>query len=225
MKSVLKDVVVNKILCCPKLARKEISSDVQDRMTSENIFIVCGVGLGFSENLKELLNTLKDNNLMARDPVKDSKQLESSYHGFVENETFRQGDGSEEIVYRQLHLYKQDNQESMDFFHSAQITIQHSENIWKDGTYFSPFDFKVNSKSKTQVNSKSKTLKVYLKQGKQKLDFIVVHESFVAVLEVGGLKDIEDSYIKLQKSTTLVKSAMDGDTSSVIHKNPLLPKY
>ena len=211
VKSVMEDVVANKILCCPKLTRKVISSDVQDRMNSENMFIVCGDGSRFSDNLQELLNTLKGNNSMTRDLLKDSTpKLASRYLGSGENETFRPGDDSEEIVYKQLQIYQQDNQESMDVIRGAQITVQHSENIWKDGTCFSPFDF--------IVNSKSKTLKVHLKQGKQKLDFIIVHKNFVAVVEVVGLKDIEDSYIKLQKSVALVKSAMDGDTSSVIHK-------
>ena len=103
----------------------------------------------------------------------------------LRRETFRQGDDSEEIVYRQLQLYKQEQEiekKFMDFVHGAQITVQHSDNIWKDGTCFSPFDF--------FVQWKTKILIVSLKTGKQKLDFIVSSREFRSCIRSGGFGTI-----------------------------------
>ena len=92
----MKDVVVNKILCCPKikkLAKNKTSDEVQKYMTSENIFIVCDDGLGFNVNLKERLNMLQGNKAPRSwdSPEIVFQQLVSSYLGFVEKRNIQTG--------------------------------------------------------------------------------------------------------------------------------------
>ena len=185
VESVIKNGTVHKILCCPNLKNAE------KEMTSEDIFLVCGDELRFRKNLTELLDKLQSNiTLSSRNFL--TRELAKIYYENTKSEPFREGKDSEKIVYEQLQCWKQNQGKYMDFFHGIHITRENSNYIRKDETYFSPYEF--------DVGRDTTTLIVQMKTRKDKFDFVVVHESFVAVLEVVGLKDIEDGCTRLQQN-------------------------
>ena len=106
----------------------------------------------------------------------------------------------------------------MDVFHSFEITREYNEISSKSKTCVLPFNF-----IPRDTDEHAKSLKVELKDvpiktipGNKINDFIVIHERFVAVVEVNGLRGVEYAYIRLQASAAFVKSVMGSDADLVI---------
>ena len=213
-------IPINRILCCPKFKRNNIPPEIQSTLISEKIFIVCDDGSGFENNLREVMNSLQENNVSRSWDLlnKLSQQLAIAYHEDVKTKPFRTGFDSEEIVYEALEHYSQDPGKYMHFFHSTdlnKLTKKHVDEISKDLTGFIPYRFVVKGD-----DNRSKSLEVLkaTKAAKTNYDFIIIHKRFVAVLEVRGLSNIEYGYLQLQHSAAFVKSLMDGETDRVIYK-------
>ena len=185
--------VLAMIFCCPKLKQEELSSGIKSRMISKAIHLVCEER--FDYNLVKHLNRLQIKGLSTSC---ESKPLIIPYKGIFTRPY------SKEMVHKVL---ENNDRNQYKYFY---VTKKEPECMFD---VYQKIDEKL---LKNEYVGDVTSLDVHLRMepelmvpGTKEFDFIVIHERFVAVLEVKGLKNIEDGCTQLQQSATLVKSEMN----------------